>query len=146
MTVDIDRPENDDLEAVHELLSRNGLPIEGLADHLAHAYVARHGGRIIGTAALEAYEDGGLLRSVAVSSDFRGSGVGRQLVERVIDLARSKQLPALYLLTTTAAAYFPKLGFVSVAREQVPPGVRQSAEFTTTSCASAVVMTKPLHS
>jgi amino-acid N-acetyltransferase len=146
MTIDIVRPRMEDLEAVHELLLGNGLPIDGLADHLAHAYVARHDGRIVGVAALEAYADGGSLRSVAVSPDFRGTGVGRRLVERVIDLARSKQLSVIYLLTTTAAGYFPKLGFVTVSREQVPPGVRQSIEFTTGCCASAVVMTKQLQS
>jgi amino-acid N-acetyltransferase len=133
-----------DVAAIAALLARDGLPIDGLADHVRTAFVAREAGRIVGVAGLEAYADGGLLRSVVVDPEFRGTGLGRRLVNAVVDLARGRQLPAIYLLTTTAAEYFPKLGFVAIAREHVPAGVRQSVEFVSACPASASAMMKRL--
>ena len=134
----------DDVAAISRLLTADGLPIEGLVDHLATALVARQSGRVVGAAGLEVSRDGGLLRSVVIDREFRGTGLGRQLVEGVTGLARARQLPALYLLTTTAADYFPKLGFVAIPREQVPASVQQSVEFTSGCPASASAMVKRL--
>src|SRR3954451_17645884 len=83
-------------------VAQNGLPADGLNDHLASAVVAREDGRIVGTAALELYSDGALLRSVAVSAAQRGRGLGHLLAEAAIALARDRGAPAMYLLTTTA--------------------------------------------
>ena len=47
-------------------------PLDGLADHLATTLVARRDGAIVGSAALEMYPDGALLRSVAVAPTCRG--------------------------------------------------------------------------
>ena len=133
-----------DLAAINALLTGNGLPVDGLADHVETAFVARNGERVVGAAGLELYPDGGLLRSVVVDPEFRDTGLGRKLVEAVTDLARVEHVPALYLLTTTAADYFPKLGFVTIARELVPAGVRQSVEFVSACPASASAMMKRL--
>jgi amino-acid N-acetyltransferase len=142
--IDITRADAGDLATIHALLTGDGLPTDGLADHVATAFVARDAGRIVGAAGLEVYEDGALLRSVVVDRAFRGSGVGRRLVDAVEELARARQVPALYLLTTTAADYFPKLGFGAISRESVPVGVRQSVEFVSACPASAAVLMKRL--
>jgi amino-acid N-acetyltransferase len=134
----------EDLAAISRLLIADDLPLEGLADHLATTLVARTQGHVVGAAGLEVYEDGGLLRSVVIERGFRGSGLGRQLVEAVTALAKERGLPALYLLTTTAAAYFPKLGFVAISRDQVPSSVQQSVEFTSACPASAAALMKRL--
>jgi amino-acid N-acetyltransferase len=126
------------------LLAASGLPTAGLMDHLESAYVARRGSRIVGTAALELYEDGALLRSVAVDQAERGSGLGRLLTERAIGEARARELAAIYLLTTTAEDYFTRLGFAAVTREDVPDSVRASVEFQSACPASATVMRKIL--
>ena len=55
-----------DLTEIHGLLERLQLPVEGVDDHLRTMLVARDGARVVGTAALELYADGALLRSVAV--------------------------------------------------------------------------------
>ena len=70
-----------DLESVLALLAEHNLPPEGLADHLATTLVARRAGRVIGSAALEMYADGALLRSVAVSREVQNQGIGRKLAE-----------------------------------------------------------------
>ena len=46
----------------------------------------------------------------------------------------------VFLLTTTAATFFPRFGFREVARADVDAAVRDSVEFTTACPASAVAM------
>ena len=126
------------------LVAQSGLPTDGLNDHLASAVVAREDGRMVGTAALELYSDGALLRSVAVSAKHQGRGLGHHLTEAAIALARDRGAAAMYLLTTTAERFFPKFGFESITRADVPPGVRTSIEFTSACPSSAMVMRKSL--
>ncbi len=64
-----------DPDYVLSLLKENGLPRDGFVDHLATTLVARQSWRIVGSAALEAYSGGALLRSVAVASDLQGRGL-----------------------------------------------------------------------
>jgi amino-acid N-acetyltransferase len=144
VTADVVAATPDDFEAIARLLRDSQLPIDGLRDHLTTTLVAREGRAIVGSAALEVYADGALLRSVAVACDRRGSGLGRTLAEAAIALARAHRVPALYLLTTTAEDYFPRVGFERIARGDVPRGVQQSIEFTSACPASAVVMRRPL--
>ncbi|HWP99783.1 MAG TPA: putative metal-dependent hydrolase, partial [Vicinamibacterales bacterium] len=62
-----------------------GLPTAGLAEAVPHALVARRGGRLVATAAVEPYGDSVLLRSVAVDPASRGRGLGRRIVLRALD-------------------------------------------------------------
>jgi amino-acid N-acetyltransferase len=140
----IDRARPDDVEAVLALLTENGLPVDGLRDHLATTLVARHDSQIVGSAALELYPDGALLRSVAIHSDRRNQRLGCALTEAVIRLAREQRMQALYLLTTTATGYFSRWGFSPIERGALPTGVRQSREFTSGCCSAATVMRKVL--
>ena len=129
-----------DLAGVERLLTRSGLPTDGVRDALATFVVAQAGNDIVGVAGLEVCCDNALLRSVAVADPWRSHGVGRALVTRVIADAEARGIPALYLLTTTAEHYFPKFGFRPIARDQVPDDIRATGEFTSVCCASAVVM------
>jgi amino-acid N-acetyltransferase len=85
--------------------------------------------------------DDALLRSVAVLPEWRSKGLGRALVARAISNAEARGLRALYLLTTTAARYFPNFGFKPVDRADVPGAVRETDEFTKACPASATAMT-----
>jgi amino-acid N-acetyltransferase len=140
--IQLARPE--DLDAVFALLSANGLPLDGLAEHLGTLLVVRRAGQVIGSAALEVYADGALLRSVAVSAEERGRHHGRALVDAAIRLAADHRVQAVYLLTTTAAEYFLERGFERIGREEVPASVRTSVEFTAACPASATVMRRRL--
>jgi amino-acid N-acetyltransferase len=134
----------DDLAAVLRLLERTSLPTAGLADHLAHAIVARQDDEIVASAALEIYGDGALLRSVAVDPRLQGTGLGQRITSAAIAAADAEGVPALFLLTTTANGFFPKFGFSVVSRADVPDTVRDSVEFRSACPASAVVMQKTL--
>ena len=129
-----------DWPAISALLQQSGLPLAGLADHLAHTLVARAGSQIVGCAALERYDRYALLRSVAVAAEARGIGLGQHLTHTALAQASRAEVQAVYLLTETAATFFPRFGFHPVDRSQVPPAVRQSVEFTTACPASALAM------
>lgn len=129
-----------DLAAIFELLAESGLPCDGLADHVGAALVARAAGEVVGSAAIELYGGAGLLRSVAVAPAWRGRGLGRELTAAALDLARARGVERIYLLTTTAETYFPRLGFAPIERGEVDAAVQVSAEFTGACPASAAVL------
>jgi amino-acid N-acetyltransferase len=130
----------DDAADILRLLERNRLPLDGLTDHLATAIVARQDGRIVGSAALEIYSGAALLRSVAVDPALQRHGLGHELTEAALRLARELGVADVYLLTTTAAEFFPKFGFAEIARDEVPSAVKASREFTAACPSSAIVM------
>ena len=144
MAVTIERSGPDDGPAIVQLLSKSALPTDGVLDHLGTAIVARAEGQLVGCAALEVYADGALLRSLAVDDTVQGRGIGSQLTAAILDLANSLEIPAAYLLTTTADGFFPKFGFECIRREDVPSGVRGSIEFECACPATATVMRKLL--
>ena len=133
-----------DLPEIRALLQRLQLPLAGIDEHLPTMLIAREGGQIVGTAGLELYADGALLRSVAVEPSRQGQQLGRQLTGAALDLAATCGANTVFLLTTTAERFFPQFGFEPIGREQVPPSVRASVEFQSACPASAIVMRKRL--
>ena len=142
MTIEPARPT--DVELVNGLLADAELPLAGAAAAFGRGVVARDATGIVGAAALEAFGDAGLLRSLVVAPGRRGSGVGRDLVAHVERLARAGGISQIYLITETAAGYFPRLGYEPVPREVVPESIAGSIEFTTACSSSAVVMRRTL--
>jgi len=133
-----------DLPQIRALLERLQLPLAGVDERVATMLVVRAGGEVVGTAALELYADGALLRSVAVDPREQGKQLGHRLTDAALELATANGADTVFLLTTTAERFFPKFGFEQIAREQVPPSVRQSVEFQSACPASAIVMRKQL--
>ena len=128
MSLQIRPATSEDLYAVVGLLQSRTLPVAGFADLLRaqpeHVRIAELNGLVVGSAALDVREGNGLLRSVAVAHDLASLGVGTRLVNDLIAQARQADLTALYLLTTTAAAWFPKFGFTVTDRSAVPAALR----------------------
>jgi len=129
-----------DLDAVERLLEAEGLPVAGVSAALEGFVVAEAAGELVGVAGLERHGGDGVLRSVAVAPSFRSKGLGGRLTERVLDAAAGSGIRRVYLLTTTAADYFPRYGFRRIAREDASPGVQESVEFVEVCPASAVAM------
>ena len=134
----------EDLPEILALLEECKLPKEGLATHLSTTLVARKGREIVGSSALELYEELALLRSVAVKPSYQRRGLGQRLTKAVLDLATQNNITNLYLLTETASVFFSKLGFKSIQRSDVPGKVQRSVEFTTLCPVTATAMTMPL--
>ena len=80
-------------------------------------------------AGLESYESVGLLRSVVVPARHRGQGYGTALVDAVSAHASDTGIERLYLLTTSAEAFFAARGFEEVPRDAVPDPVRTTTQF-----------------
>jgi amino-acid N-acetyltransferase len=133
---------NADLSAVENLLSASDLPLDGVRDNFSDFVVAEDGSEIAGAIGFENFGSVALLRSAVVSPEHRGSGVGRQLVEQLLENAKENGIEEIYLLTTTAEQYFPRFGFTRTTRAAVPDSVKASVEFQGACPDTAVVMTR----
>jgi amino-acid N-acetyltransferase len=140
----IERAIPSDAAAVEGLLAAAGLPLEGAAEALSRGVVARDGDALVAAAAVERYGPAGLLRSVVVAGDRRGTGLGRAIVAAAEDLARAEGIRELYLLTETAIDWFPRLGYEVVDRAAAAAVVGESIEFTTVCRDSGVPMWRRL--
>lgn len=140
LTMKIRNATNSDFPAVEQLLLSSRLPIEGVKENFSSFVVAEDAGTIAGAIGLERYGSAALLRSAVVSPANRGAGVGRQLVESLLQRAREDGIDEVYLLTTTAEKYFPRFGFARTTRAAVPETVKESAEFRGACPDTAVVM------
>jgi amino-acid N-acetyltransferase len=131
--------------AVKKLLSESGLPIEDITtQHLLHFFGCGSGLELEGLVGLELYGDVALLRSLAVASSKRGTGVGSGLVAHAERHARDQGVQSLYLLTTTAEAFFMRRGYARVPREDAPAAIKTTSEFSGICPTSSAFMVKYL--
>jgi amino-acid N-acetyltransferase len=140
MDFTVSRARPHELGAAMSLIEQSELSTHGVVESFGHYLVVRDDERLIGLCGLEVHDSAALLRSVAVDAHYRGAGVGQALVAGALDLARKMDLRALYLMTTTASAFFERCGFQVWPREAAPEGIRASWEFTDGLPRSAVLM------
>ena len=139
--MNVGRARAGDLGEVLELLDESALPRAGVEDHFGGFLVARDGeGRLMGCIGMEKYDDVGLLRSLAVREAERRTGVGRCLVERLLEAATASGIRSMFLLTTTAQRYFPRFGFESIGRDEADPRLGASQELRGACPESAILM------
>ncbi|NOX55204.1 MAG: GNAT family N-acetyltransferase [Planctomycetes bacterium] len=108
----------DDLPAVIELLRpyiEAGRLLPRAEDEapelLENGFVAETAGRIVGFAALDVYcQKLAEIRSLAVASEFQGSGIGRRLVEACVERARQLRVREVMAITS-ADGFFKSCGF-----------------------------------
>ena len=132
-----------DRPAIITLLEQANLLTDDLPTDLGTFRLAFADEKLAGVAGLEILEENGLLRSV-VSLNFRNQKIGNQLIEVIVELAKSEKITALYLITTTADLYFERLGFSRVDRANVPDNIARTRQFSNLCPVSAVVMSKEL--
>lgn len=129
-----------DWPLVAELLMGANLPLEGAEPNLPSFLLAFRGQRLIGSAGLERHGGKALLRSVAVHWTERGTGLGQEIMRRLLDLALEAGVQSIVLLTTTADQFFPRFGFVPITRSEVPAELLASPEFQGVCPSSSTVM------
>jgi amino-acid N-acetyltransferase len=129
-----------DLEPVLALLGQASLPGAGVAEHFENFLVAREDERIVGAVGWERDGQSALLRSLVVAPAHRRWGLGQALTERLLEEARAQGVRRVFLLTETAAGFFPRFGFKPLRRDEADPTVRRSVEFTTACPDSAVCL------
>ncbi len=145
-SLQLERSRPEDLEEALALLRASDLPDAGVAESFRDYLVVRDSRRLAAVCGLETHGPHGLLRSLVVDAEYRGTGLGASLVEEAVTRAAARGLRDVYLLTTTARAFFLRHGFVDVPREQAPEPIRQSWEYRVGCPASAAFMRRPLAS
>ncbi|UPV73083.1 arsenic resistance N-acetyltransferase ArsN2 [Halorussus limi] len=133
-----------DADRVEALLKANGLPHSDVRLESGRFFVASADAAVVGIGGVETYGSNGLLRSVVVPESKRGRGYGTSLCDALEDRAQANGVETLYLLTTTAAAFFRRRGYEEVERERVPASIRQTTEFADLCPSSATCMRKEL--
>jgi len=133
------------LETVRQLLESAQLPTVDLThEHCRHFFFSGEADRPDGLVGLEILGDSGLLRSLVVRESGRGAGLGSALVEHVEQYARERKILSVYLLTTTAEDFFAARGYRIASREEAPPAIRATREFSGLCPASSTFMVKQL--
>lgn len=132
--------------AVHQCLAAAELPTDDVTSAMLSDFfgLMSADGTLAGVVGLEVHADAALLRSLAVDSAARGGGLGRQLVDIAERHARSRGVRRLYLLTTTAARFFERLGYAQTDREGVPQAIAGTAQFAGLCPDAAICMVRCL--
>jgi amino-acid N-acetyltransferase len=100
-----------------EMLHR---PLTDIYDNLRDFYVYEEKGVIVGACALHiCWEDVGEVRSLAVSGEAGGKGIGSFLVNACLDEARGLGIPKVFALTYKPG-FFEKVGFKQIGKEVLP--------------------------
>lgn len=132
--------------AVNQLLREADLLTDDLPEGLPNFILAFDDDKPIGVAGVEVYGKVGLLRSVAVAAGYRSQRVGGELVGQIQQRAMQQGIEDLYLITTTADAYFARKGFCRVDRGEAPAAIAATRQFSALCPSSAVIMKKSLKS
>ena len=127
------------------LLEASALPTSDLTDNdmTDFFYVGPAEGPV-GIVGVQFYGSDALLRSLVVTSAYRTCGLGQRLVEHAEQHARERGAATVYLLTTTAEAFFRSRGYVVTARDSAPPAIRSTPEFAGLCPASSAFLSKRL--
>jgi amino-acid N-acetyltransferase len=135
----------DAIDEVTALLERSALPTADLSSDTAVRFFGiRDAGELVAVIGLEAHPPAGLLRSLAVAPGWRRRGLAHALVSFVEAHASAHGMHTLFLLTTTAEAWFRERGYAPAPREPAPAAIRATAQFSGLCPAAAAFLAKPL--
>jgi amino-acid N-acetyltransferase len=138
VTITIQSLDRTAMPDARSLLTTSDLPTDDIDDPAIALFGAFAGDTLVGVIGLQSSDGVGLLRSLAVAPEYRDRGIARLLCERVIEAARD--MPSLWLLTTTAKDYFLRHAFEVVPRTEAPEALRATAQFSSLCPSTAHVM------
>jgi N-acetylglutamate synthase-like GNAT family acetyltransferase len=98
----------------------------------------------VGFGGLEVHGEDALLRSVVTLPPVRRRGIGTAMVAALEFEARLHGCANLWLITTTAADFYERLGYARCDRAVVPAAIAATGEFAELCPASADVLMKKL--
>jgi amino-acid N-acetyltransferase len=128
-----------DINQVRSLLQENNLPVSDLNEQIIF-FVEKNADKIVAVGGMESSGKDAIIRSIAVSDDNKGKGLGGKITRKLLKYAQETGKKDIYLLTTTAEDYFPKYGFKKIDRRIVPADVKNSSQYKDVCPDSAVVM------
>ncbi|MFL9911799.1 arsenic resistance N-acetyltransferase ArsN2 [Paraburkholderia sp. RL17-337-BIB-A] len=136
----------EDLDAIAALLVENALPVSDVTPDLLCDFAVAEDAHesVVGSVGLERFGAEALLRSLAVAKPERSAGSGGKLLAHAEYMALTSGVSELWLLTTTAADFFRRAGYLPVARQSAPTGLQASTQFAQLCPSTAVCMRKRL--
>jgi amino-acid N-acetyltransferase len=97
-----------------------GRPMIELYESIRTFFVAEEEGKVIGLGALAViWNDMAEMRTLAVHADYHGNGIGRQIVDALIEDAIILEVPRVFCLTYQPG-FFKKMGFVDIEKSELP--------------------------
>lgn len=127
------------------LLQSGGLPVSDLRETPSlELFGLRTDGHLVGVVGVERYGEVALLRSLAVDATHRSSGFGQALVRHAERRAAQQGVKTCYLLTTTAADFFARLGYEVTPRADAPAAIAGTSQFSGLCPASSTFMRRPI--
>ena len=116
-----------DAKAIHDLIKRfarkyDMLPrsLNEIYENIRDFFVYTDNGSIVAAAALHIlWEDLAEVRSVAVSKEYQGVGVGKKLVRQCIKEAKKLGVNKVFALTY-APEFFKEMDFVEIDKNTLP--------------------------
>ncbi|MDA8443419.1 MAG: N-acetyltransferase [Peptococcaceae bacterium] len=116
-----------DVEAIHELISQcadEGLMLARarsmLYETIRDFTIVEDQGRLVAAGALHVlWEDLTEIRALAVASDYRCKGLGRNIVTRLVQEAKVLGCSSVFALTYQPQ-FFTKCGFTQISKDLLP--------------------------
>jgi len=125
-------------------LEAAGLPTDDLHEPSRRFYRFEDAAGLIGYGGLEQIGPNALIRSIVVINSRRGGGQGSAILSWLETEAAEQNASGLYLLTTSATAFFERHGYTALPRSAAPPAIAASRQFSTLCPASAAFLFKEL--
>ncbi len=131
------------LEEIFPVLIACDLPISDIcAASPPQFFGCRVARDLVAVIGLEQFQSAGLLRSLAVLPRYRGRGFAPALVSHLEAFAASHGVESLFLLTTTAEAFFMKLGYRPASRQEAPRSIQATSQFSGLCPSSSAFLSK----
>lgn len=131
------------LDEILPILTKCNLPVSDISASSPPLFFGvRVAGALAAVVGLELFESVGLLRSLAVSHLCRGRGHAQELVAYAESFAASHGVESLFLLTTTADAFFEKLGYTPASRQSAPQAIQTTPQFSGVCPSSSALLSK----
>ena len=128
--INIRKAKVSDVEAVYEMIlmyAKKGILLprtrESLYENLQVISVATIDDQVVGTASLHLLgKDLAEIRSLVVADEANGKGIGKLLVNQIVEDARKLEVPKLISLTYQVP-FFEKCGFQIIEKTEMPQKV-----------------------
>ncbi len=130
-----------DEPVIIQLLSDCKLPTQDIIQNKIDFTVATNDDNLVGCIGIEPYGKDALLRSFAVSDNFRNNGLGSDLLQLMVKACKEMGIEKIHLLTTTAEKYFVKYGFVKSDRASAPKSISETTEFSEICPSTSIYLT-----
>jgi amino-acid N-acetyltransferase len=125
----VNKLNNKEKEELKHLLKSDQLCFNDINEHGIHLYGVRIKGEQVGYFGYQLFGALALFRSMVVVAVAQNKGYGSLIWQQAKIKLSEEGVKEVYLLTNTAAPFFKKQGFETVARSSAPEPILSTSEF-----------------